>query len=88
MIITFDPSKDNINQVKHGISLADANNIEWETLWAKPDHRYDYGEERIIGYAYIGIRIYCVVFTDRENERRIISLRKANSREVKQYAST
>lgn len=40
----------------------------------------------MIGYAFIGMRLYCVVFTDRDNERRIISLRKANSREVKHYA--
>ena len=40
----------------------------------------------MIGYAYIGLRLYCVVYTDRGDERRIISLRKANSREVKRYA--
>jgi len=62
--------------------------MEWNTLFATPDQRHDYGEERIIGFAYIGLRLYCVVFTDRDNERRIISLRKANSREVKYYAST
>jgi len=88
MNITFDPNKDAINQAKHGISLADAEQIEWNTLFATPDQRRDYGEERIIGFAYIGLRLYCVVFTDRNNERRIISLRKANSREVKYYAST
>jgi uncharacterized DUF497 family protein len=65
--------------------LSDAANIEWETLWAKPDTRNDYGEARMIGYALIGMRLYCVVFTDRNDERRIISLRKANKREVKRY---
>jgi uncharacterized DUF497 family protein len=29
-----------------------------------------------------------VVFADRGDERRVISLRKANSREVKRYAET
>ena len=40
----------------------------------------------MIGYAPISDRVYCVVYTDRDNERRIVSLRKANKREVKRYA--
>lgn len=45
------------------------------------------GELRLIGYAPMGSRVFCVVFTDRGDQRRIISLRKANRREVKRYAS-
>lgn len=41
---------------------------------------------------YIGLRIMAVVFVDRPadqpTERRVISLRKANSREVQRYAET
>ena len=45
----------------------------------------------MIGYAPIDDRVYCVVFVDRGDTthsvtRRIISLRKANMREVKDYA--
>ena len=85
MKLVFDDNKNAINIAKHGVSLADAEKIEWETLLAIEDTRHNYGEIRIIGYALIETRLYCVVFTDRENERRIISLRKANSREVKNY---
>jgi uncharacterized DUF497 family protein len=42
----------------------------------------------LAGYAYIGVRLYCVVFTDRDDVCRIISLRKANRREEKRYAET
>ena len=35
---------------------------------------------------YIGLRLYYVAFVDRADGRRIISLRKANQREVKRYA--
>ncbi len=52
----------------------------------KPDTRRDYGEVRMIGYAPIDARVYAVVFTDRGKVRRIISLRRANSREVRNYA--
>ena len=87
--ITYDPAKDMSNKVKHDVSLALANELEWDTLLCKPDTRRDYGEPRQIGYAIAGDRLYCVVFVDRPadapTERRIISLRKANSREVTQY---
>lgn len=86
MEIEFDPDKDKNNRNKHGMSLTEAKFIEWETLWEVEDTRYDYGETRMIGYAYIGMRLVCVVYTDREQVRRIISLRKATKREIKNYA--
>lgn len=87
MEITFDPVKDTANIKKHGMSLVEANRFEWETaiIWA--DMRWDYGEARMIGFVLIGTRLYCVIFTDRGNARRIISLRKANEREVRRYVS-
>ena len=86
MKIEFDPSKGSANRAKHGVSLQEAADMEWDTLLAKPDSRRDYGETRMIGYAYIGLRLYCVVYVDRGEARRIISLRKANSREIENYA--
>ncbi len=89
MKLTFDPYKDGVNLAKHGLSLGMAEELEWDTLHCKPDTRREYGEPRQIGYAIADDRLYCVVFVDRPagapRERRIISLRKANSREVKQY---
>ncbi|PIQ13147.1 MAG: BrnT family toxin [Hydrogenophilales bacterium CG_4_9_14_3_um_filter_59_35] len=38
-----------------------------------------------VPYAPLDGRVYCVVFTDRGEARHIISLRKANTREVKHY---
>ncbi len=86
--MTFDPAKDSANQQKHGVSLADANSFEWETAVTWPDTRYEYGENRMIGIGYIGQRLYVIVFVERESYCRIISLRKANLREVKRYAET
>lgn len=86
MDIDFDPAKDAANISKHGLSLAEAECLEWDELLAIPDDRHHYGERRYIGYAPIGRRVCCVVFTDREQTRRIISLRKANAREVNRYA--
>ena len=90
MKVTFDPPKDATNLAKHGVSLGLAESLEWDTLECKPDTRRDYGEPRQIGYAIAGDRLYCVIFVDRPDgaptERRIISLRKANPREVRNYA--
>lgn len=85
MDITYDPAKDRSNQHKHGVSLAEAAHIEWDTALEWLDDRYDYGEPRYIALGAIGDRLYCVVFVDREDNRRIISLRKANAREVSKY---
>ena len=87
MLIDFDKAKDATNLAKHGVSLAEAEKLEWDALLEQPDNRADYGEVRIIGFAPIHDRLFCVVFTDRDGERRIISLRKANTREVQDYAN-
>ena len=92
MNVTFDPAKDAANLAKHGFSLVDAVGFEWHTAVVWPDKRRDYGEFRMVALGYIGLRIMSIVFVDRPpeqpTERRIISLRKANTREVKRYAET
>lgn len=85
MEITFDPAKDSSNQRKHGVSLSLAQEIDWPEVMARPDTRQDYGEVREIGYTVIDDRLYCVVFTQRADKMHVISLRKANSREVRNY---
>ena len=92
MNLKFDPVKNAANLAKHGFSLLDATGFEWETAMVWPDKRRDYEEARLVALGYIGLRIMVVVFVDRPpeqaTERRIISLRKANRREVKRYAET
>lgn len=90
MNVTFDPDKDTTNLAKHGMALSDAAGLEWDAALLWPDQRKDYQEARMVGLVPAGSRLFCVVFVDRPpeqpTERRIISLRKANSREVKRYA--
>lgn len=85
MKITYDPAKDEINQAKHGLSLQDATLLDWDSALVDKDSRMDYGEVREVAYVLRDSRLYIVVFTRRDDELRIISLRKANSREVKYY---
>lgn len=88
MKIIYDAAKNTSNAKKHGVTLAEAAAFEWDTAVLWPDQRKEYGEDRMIALGYIGSRIFCMTFVDRQEGRRIMSLRKANNREVKRYAST
>lgn len=85
MHIEFDIIKDTANQQKHGVSLELAGEIDWSEVLCMVDDRNDYGEVREIGFAVIAHRLYVVVFVQRGDTMRIISLRKANKRESKLY---
>jgi uncharacterized DUF497 family protein len=49
------------------------------------DDRANYGELRYIGIAPLENRLYVVVYTERGNVTRVISLRKASQREFDDY---
>ncbi len=85
MKIEFDPAKDASNRQKHGVSLAAAEQFEIERAAVVPDERRAYGEDRFRAYGLIGGRLHMLVFTMRGDVLRAISLRKANTREVKRY---
>ena len=50
------------------------------------DDRHEYGEARRLTLGRIEERVFVVVYTVRADVIRLISARKANSREVKHYA--
>jgi uncharacterized protein len=85
--ITFDPLKDAINRLQHGVSLELASEIVWKDVVLKIDRRRDYGEVREVAYVPLRGRMFCVVFTRRNNARRIIGLRRANKREIRQHGT-
>ncbi|WP_342052373.1 MULTISPECIES: BrnT family toxin [unclassified Cupriavidus] len=85
MLIDYDPAKDIVNQAKHGVSLATAGLLEWETVLISMDKRKDYGEDRFRAFGLLDDRLYLVVFTVRGQGLRAISMRKANQREVRRY---
>lgn len=88
MEIEFDSAKDTINIAKHGISLYEAEFLEWDTMLMLPDERKEYYEDRFIGYGKLNGRLHAAVITFRNGKTRIISLRKANKRESKLYEET
>ena len=85
MRIEFDPIKDASNQIKHGLSLGMAGELDWESALVWVDDRLEYNEVRMISLAPKTETLYFVALVDRAPARRIISLRRANRREVKHY---
>ena len=88
MRIEFDPTKDSANEAKHGVSLALAEELDWEAALVWIDERFEIDEWRMIALAPKTGILYYVAFVDRGEVRRIISLRRANRREVKHYVQS
>ncbi|MEO5331048.1 MAG: BrnT family toxin [Magnetococcus sp. YQC-5] len=49
------------------------------------DDRKDYGEKRLVTFGWLFGRMMAMVWTQRGDDRRIISLRYANEREINRY---
>lgn len=83
--IEFDADKDLANRFKHGVSLAAVEAFDLDAALVALDTRHDYREARTIALGPIGERLYVMVYTMRGDVMRVISLRKANRREVLSY---
>ena len=70
------------------MSLGFAKELDWDSALVWVDVRRDYGEIRMVALAPQAGILYFVAFIDRASSRRIISLRRANRREVKHYAQS
>ncbi|MBY0271199.1 MAG: BrnT family toxin [Burkholderiales bacterium] len=80
-----DPKKERKNIAVRGLSLDLAEQLDWATALIWEDRRKDYGERRYCVLGFIEDRLHSVVFTPRDGKPRVISLRKANKREVSRY---
>ncbi len=55
------------------------------TGFREPDQRLPYGEDRIRIYGEIQGKLFVVIYTERQGRFRIISARKANTREIQAH---
>jgi hypothetical protein len=85
MGITFDHVKNARNIAERGLSFSMVSGLDWSQAVILEDRRRDYGERRFRAFGAIDGRLYAVVFTPRGDDLHIISFRKANPREVKNY---
>lgn len=81
----WDEGKAATNIGKHGVSFQAAVSFDWSTALVKEDDRKPYGEKRYKAAGYIENRLHIMVFTVRKTTVRLISLRRANRREVAYY---
>lgn len=85
MIIEFDTVKREKTLLERGLDFADADKVFAGFHFIARDDRCDYGEERFITVGLLDGRTVVIVWTPRNNARRIISMRYANAREISHY---
>jgi uncharacterized protein len=79
------PARSPLNVERHGFDFTTASEIWIGPVIEKIDDRRDYGEIRIIATGVAETHLLLVVYTWRGENRRIISARKASSREKALY---
>lgn len=85
MKVEFDPAKDAANREKHGLSLAEAADFDFETAVVLVDDRFDYGETRYRAFVRQDGIGYCLAFTVDGEVLRPISFRRAHDKELRHH---
>ena len=81
----WDENKCEANLAKHDVDFDAVLRFDWKTAQVFEDLRFDYAERRFLALGLIDDRLHVLTFTPRDNAVRVISLRKANKREVNYY---
>ncbi len=84
--IYFDPAKNERNIRDRDLSFEAAAKFGFDTALVYVDDRQAYGEVRYIALGLLGERLHVLCFTEAADGIRVISFRRANSREVNRYA--
>ena len=83
MTFEYDPQKSASNKAKHGIDFAEA-----QELWKDAPRQYELGLRDEMRYAVIGKfkgKHWTAIITYRGSVRRIISVRRSDSKETQRY---
>jgi uncharacterized DUF497 family protein len=86
MNITYDPAKRARTLAERGLDFVRADEVFTATHRTVPDDRTDYGESRFVTIGWLDERMVVLVWTPRLNACRVISMRKANEREIEIFA--
>jgi len=85
MAISYDPAKRDEALAERGLDFADAEELFDGLTLTLPDLRQDYGEDRFQTYGLLDGRLVMVVWTQRGEDRQIMSMRKCNEREQAKF---
>ena len=86
MLIEYDPPKSAKNLRERGIGFERFAEMDLDTAISVEDTRKDYGKRRLRVLGHIGGQLHAAVITPRGETIRVISLRRANTREERAYA--
>ena len=86
-MFTWDEAKRRANLRKHGIDFVDAPKIFGGLTFTAEDDREPYGEQRSLTLGLLEDQVVSVAHTERGDQFRIISIRKATKNETRYYFS-
>lgn len=88
MHIEFDATKNETNVRDRELSFERAAEFDFGTAVIAQDTRKAYPEVRFVAVGFLGKRLHVLCFTPVAGGIRVISFRKANAREVRDYEQT
>ncbi|MGH8136265.1 MAG: BrnT family toxin [Steroidobacteraceae bacterium] len=86
-MFAWDEAKRRTNLRKHGIDFADVGKVFRGVTLTAEDDREAYGERRFLTLGLLEDQVVSVTHTERGEEIRIISIRKAMKHEARYYFS-
>jgi len=88
MRIDFDPNKSVKNERERDLPFECAAEFDWGGATFTEDERNLYPERRFVAVGYLRKRLHVICFTPIPDGVRVISFRKANAREARDYGKT
>ena len=86
MGVEFDPSKDDSNRQKHGVSLSEGDGVLNDPLALTMEDEYVEGEQRFVSIGMSAFdSLMVVVWAPRGTNTRLISVRRAEPKERRNY---
>lgn len=85
MRISFDSAKREATLRERGLDFADALTVFAGPVFEFEDVRFAYPERRFSTIGLLGDRMVVVIWTEAEDGRRVVSMRKANEREQARF---
>jgi uncharacterized DUF497 family protein len=85
MHFTWDETKRQTNLREHGFDFADASRVFEGPTFTFEDDRFSYGEQRFITLGLLRGQVVVIAHTERDDEERVISMRKGTKREQTFY---
>lgn len=88
MKIDFNPAKNDRNIRERGLSFERVVDFDFAAAIVREDTRKPYPETRFVALGFLDARLHVLCFTPIAGGIRVISFRKANRREERNYEQT